>query len=381
MPFIFSPSPSLLRSLFRLSSVTSTALPRRQQQQFSTSASALAFITFSKTRTSGQYCSPLLKSVTASSTNGNGSGHGLIPPPNKRFKMTSAYSVVQKGSLDAPDYRLYFLDQAGTPISPFHDIPLRVTPDVNVFNMVVEVPRWTNAKMEIATKEPLCPIKQDVKKGALRYVANCFPHHGYIWNYGALPQTWENPSNIDKSTGCKGDNDPIDVCEIGGRIHPRGAVIQVKILGCFALIDEGETDWKLMAIDVTDPMADKLNDVHDIEKLMPGYLRSTVEWFRIYKIPDGKPENQFAFNGEPKNAEFALHCVEETHKFWKDLISKEVPNETELSLTGTSSNVSPTMTTQEAEAIINGNPEPGEPAHVDPFVQKWHWVTVNPSTN
>lgn len=25
------------------------------------------------------------------------------------------------------------------------------------------------------------------------------------------------------------------------------------------------------------------------------------------------------------------------------------------------------MTTQEAEAIINGNPEPGEPAHVDPF--------------
>lgn len=32
------------------------------------------------------------------------------------------------------------------------------------------------------------PIKQDVKKGALRYVANCFPHHGYIWNYGALPQ-------------------------------------------------------------------------------------------------------------------------------------------------------------------------------------------------
>jgi inorganic pyrophosphatase len=43
------------------------------------------------------------------------------------------------------------------------------------------------------------------------------------------------------------------------QIHPRGAVIQVKILGCFALIDEGETDWKLMAIDVTDPMADKLH--------------------------------------------------------------------------------------------------------------------------
>ena len=26
---------------------------------------------------------------------------------------------------------------------------------------------------------------------SIRFVANCFPHHGYIWNYGAIPQTWE----------------------------------------------------------------------------------------------------------------------------------------------------------------------------------------------
>lgn len=42
--------------------------------------------------------------------------------------------------------------------------------------------------MQIATKEALNPIKQDFKKGKLRYVHNCFPYHGYIWNYGALPQ-------------------------------------------------------------------------------------------------------------------------------------------------------------------------------------------------
>ena len=28
-------------------------------------------------------------------------------------------------------------------------------------------------------------------------------------------------------------------------------------------------------------------------------------WYRIYKMPDGKPDNRFAFNGEFKNAEFA----------------------------------------------------------------------------
>lgn len=41
---------------------------------------------------------------------------------------------------------------------------------------------------QIATKDPLNPIKQDVKNGKLRYVANVFPHKGYIWNYGAIPQ-------------------------------------------------------------------------------------------------------------------------------------------------------------------------------------------------
>lgn len=41
---------------------------------------------------------------------------------------------------------------------------------------------------QIATKDVLNPIKQDVKKGKLRYVANVFPHKGYIWNYGAIPQ-------------------------------------------------------------------------------------------------------------------------------------------------------------------------------------------------
>lgn len=41
---------------------------------------------------------------------------------------------------------------------------------------------------QIATKDLLNPIKQDVKKGKLRFVANVFPHKGYIWNYGAIPQ-------------------------------------------------------------------------------------------------------------------------------------------------------------------------------------------------
>ena len=45
---------------------------------------------------------------------------------------------------------------------------------------------------------------------------------------------------------------------------------QVKVLGTLALIDDGETDWKVLCIDVTDPLAKSLNDISDVEKLMPG---------------------------------------------------------------------------------------------------------------
>lgn len=40
-------------------------------------------------------------------------------------------------------------NEAGTFISPLHDIPLYGDSNKQTYNMVVEVPRWTNAKMEV----------------------------------------------------------------------------------------------------------------------------------------------------------------------------------------------------------------------------------------
>merc|ERR1712212_562376 len=50
-------------------------------------------------------------------------------------------------------------------------------------------------------------------------------------------------------------------------------------------------------------------------------LMATVEWFKLYKVPDGKPENQFAFNGEAKNREFAHKVILSTHDEWRILVS------------------------------------------------------------
>lgn len=285
-----------------------------------------------------------------------------------------SYLPVQTGSEYTSNYQIYYRDPNGEVVSPFHDIPLYANAEKTVLNMVVEVPRWSNAKMEISRSGKLNPIKQDVKKGKLRFVHNSFPHHGYIFNYGALPQTWEDPNHRDASTGCLGDNDPLDVCEIGYRVCNRGEVRQVKTLGLMALIDEGETDWKIIAIDVTDPQAGVLNDIGDVEKKMPGLLKAIHEWLKIYKMPAGSPPNKFAFGGQAKNKAFADSVVQETSEYWEQLISGKV-QANGLSLTNTTVQGSPfRITIEEAEREVASAAPHGPPGVIDPAVDTWYYV-------
>lgn len=246
-------------------------------------------------------------------------------------KMTSAaaHGTRQVGAKYSLAYRCYLKSAAGKIVSPFHDVPLFHDEARGILNMVVEVPRFSNAKLEISKDELMNPIKQDVKKGALRYVKNCFPYHGYLWNYGAFPQTWESPAVIDPHTQLKGDNDPIDVIEIGSAVAATGQVKQVKVLGALAMLDEGETDWKIIAIDVNDPLAPQLEDASDLDRVCPGLVAHTRAWFEGYKVPDGKPFNAFAFDGAVQDRAFALRVIQETHHMWRQLISGAVPSKTD----------------------------------------------------
>lgn len=282
------------------------------------------------------------------------------------------YTTRQIGAKNTLDYKV-FIEEDGKPISSFHDIPLYADKENNIFNMVVEIPRWTNAKLEINKELPLNPIVQDTKKGKLRFVRNCFPHHGYIHNYGAFPQTWEDPNEAHPETKCVGDDDPIDVLEIGEAIAYTGEVKQVKALGIMALIDEGETDWKVIAIDVRDPLAPKMNDIEDVEKYFPGLLKATNEWFRIYKIPDGKPENQFAFSGEAKNKKYTLDIIKETHESWKKLIEGKSADDKGISLVSTTLKDVPTFSASATDSIPAANVLADAP--IDKSIDKWFFIS------
>lgn len=257
---------------------------------------------------------------------------GRVPRPAVFTRSVAAkapesatYANEEKGPKDSLDYRVFF-KTSGTTVSPWHDIPLYAGGD-GLLNFVCEIPKETSAKMECATDEPNTPIKQDTKKGKLRF----YPYN-INWNYGFAPMTWEDPSHTTPDLKAGGDNDPVDLVEIGSEQLKLGGVYKVKPLGVYAMIDEGEVDWKVVCIRADDPKASQVNDVADVERVFPGELQKIMEWFRDYKTPDGKPQNAFGYDNKCMDRAFALKVIEETHGFYNALKSGKRANDEELSL-------------------------------------------------
>ena len=98
----------------------------------------------------------------------------------------------------------------------------------------------------------------------------------------------------------QGDNDPVDVVEIGKQALSTGGVykvctlllragwlsalvltswsLQVKPLAVLAMIDDGELDWKVIAIRADDPEAAGLNDVEDVERCAAQLWAGVAAW-------------------------------------------------------------------------------------------------------
>lgn len=193
-------------------------------------------------------------------------------------------------------------------------------PDKASVSFVCEIPKFDTAKMECMTKVPHNPIMQDQNAdGTPRH------YHGPIfWNYGYVPQTWEDPSEVHPTLGYKGDGDPLDVVEIGQEKLKVGSVHRVKPLGTLAMIDGGEVDYKVICIRFDDPLADKLNDIADLEVHCKGTISGIREWFRWYKQPAGKGLNEFGYDEKVQDHKTTWKIIQETHESWEKLYKGEI---------------------------------------------------------
>lgn len=225
--------------------------------------------------------------------------------------------VATGGAFGTTSFAVNFHNKAGVAISPWHDIPLENTHDRS-FNMVVEIPMHATAKMEVQKEVAGNPIMQDTNgDGSARYYTYGTP----FFNYGLLPQTWEDPGV--STNGYGGDNDPLDVMEVGGRPLPMGSVTRVKVLGSLELIDEGETDHKIIVLSLDDPDASRIDNMEQLENVKPGMTAALVRWLKYYKTSDGKAVNNLS-QETPTSKEEALHIVSETHTRWLALTTGQV---------------------------------------------------------
>lgn len=226
------------------------------------------------------------------------------------------------GTLNSPDFRLYF--QLGREaLSPWHDIPLRAGEN-GTFNMVVEIRRFGRAKMKVDNTLPYNPIRQDLERnGRLRSL-----HAPMYWNYGCLPQTWEDPTAVGSAEElfAVGDNDSLDILEVSPETLQIGEIVPVKVIGALALVDEGKLDWKLLSVRASHPNASAIHSVSDLDRVFPGTSSGIREWFRRYKTPSGAPLNQFGYGEVALGPEEAVTVVEAAHRRYQSLREGRIDN-------------------------------------------------------
>lgn len=188
--------------------------------------------------------------------------------------------------------------------------------------MVLEIPKGTVEKMEINKKKEMNPVMQDIKNGELRVYKSPILVH-----YGAVPRTWENPDQYEITDigKFKGDGDPLDIMDFSDMKHAIGDVYPVKVFGALALVDQGEMDWKLIALDMADPAAKDLRDYNDFFECYHESLNKVRQWLRTYKMIGNEGENLIAFDGYPLHAHEAYEMVVvPAMKEWEKLMKGEV---------------------------------------------------------
>lgn len=155
-------------------------------------------------------------------------------------------------------------------VHPLHHIS-SFTSD-SLVNVVIEIPAGTNQKWEL-NKETGQIEWEQIAPDTFRTI-DFLP---YPANYGFVPQTL-----LPKSNG--GDGDPVDVFVLGSSMA-RSYITQVKIVGIIHMLDANQSDSKLLAVNVADPVMnirsyDMLNDYY------PGVLDILQLWLLNYKGPN-----------------------------------------------------------------------------------------------
>ena len=95
----------------------------------------------------------------------------------------------------------------------------------------------------------------------------------YPFDYGFMPQShWE-------------DGDPLDVVVLTTYPLAPGILVKVRPVGILNMIDDGESDAKIIGVPVKDPRFDEIQNLSDVNKHT---LKEIEHFFKTYKIIQNK---------------------------------------------------------------------------------------------
>ncbi|CAE8630608.1 unnamed protein product, partial [Polarella glacialis] len=205
--------------------------------------------------------------------------------------------------------------------SLWHDVELYaktwLDEPTGLFRYVNEMPMGTLKKYEVQPGEPHNTIKEDVKGSKkLEKFGKPVP-----FNYGCFPQTYRDPKKADALYEAPGDDDPLDVIDLGDQPTEVGVIVKCRVLGAVCLIDEGQADWKVLVVntETNSPLANA-RTVEDVERIMPGRIQQCWAWMDELKRAGGKGNAKL--HRKIHDTECALNLIEQDHISWKQLLKE-----------------------------------------------------------
>lgn len=139
----------------------------------------------------------------------------------------------------------------------------------SLINVVIEIPAGTNQKWELNKSTGQIEWEQ-VSADSFRVI----DYLSYPSNYGFVPQTL-------LSKASNGDGDPVDVFVLGKSIA-REEIVKVRIVGIIHMLDDNESDSKLLAVSTDGPGFD-VNTFEALNKNYPGIIDIIKLWLVHYK--------------------------------------------------------------------------------------------------
>lgn len=158
-----------------------------------------------------------------------------------------------------------------------------------VINVTIEIPKNSNIKYEYDRETQKMKVDR-ILRGDFKYPAN----YGFI----AEALDW--------------DGDELDVLVYSQEEFIPGVQLQARIVGAMRMIDDGETDTKLIAVHNDDYRLDNINSLEDLPET---WIKEVHTFFSTYK--NWKREGITKVPGF-ENAEWAWKEYEECFKLMKD---------------------------------------------------------------